>query len=145
MPKDLWKWGAALAIVLLVLYYLAYASKKSQVQNSSRCADRLDLPNKGATLGEFSPLQAANLAKECRDVFGRWLSNGSASDTLAAKLMRLTQDQLFALQQVYNATYQPTLVGEIENDWLYLGADKLLNGAASQLVVRLKALDSGVK
>lgn len=145
MPKDLWKWIGGLVVLLIALYYLAYASKKSEVQKSTKCADRLDLPQKGATMGSFTPLQAATLAKDCKDVFGRWFASGSKSDELATTLMKLTQDQLFALLQVYNSTYKPSLVAEIENDWAYLGLDKLLDGPASQLVVRLKALESGVK
>jgi hypothetical protein len=145
MPKDLWKWGAASTLLLVLLYWLAYASAKSQATKSSRCADQLDLPDKGATLGTFSPLQAASLARECRETFGRWFSSGSASDALSVRLMALTNDQLFALNQVYNSTYEPTLVAEIENDWAYLGFDKLFSGAASQLVERLKALETGAK
>ncbi|MBO0946997.1 hypothetical protein [Fibrella forsythiae] len=145
MPKDLWKWIVGVVGLLVAMYWLAYASKKSQVQNSSRCADRLDLPNKGATMGAFTPLQAANLAKECNDVFDAWISTGYGQDVMVDKLMALTNDQLFATMSVYDSTYKPGLIAEIEDDYTYMIPQYITSGKASDLVKRLKALQSGVK
>ncbi|MEZ0610446.1 hypothetical protein ACAW74_18170 [Fibrella sp. WM1] len=135
--------GSVLA--LIGLYVLAFFSSRNRIKTGVRCADMLDLPEKGKTLGTFTQLQAAALAREAKDAFDRWLSSGSTSDAVAGRLMQLTNDQLYAVQYLYDQTYDTPLIDEITNDFAYYGLDSLAGGPASQLVTRLRTLKTGVK
>jgi hypothetical protein len=131
--------------VLALTFAIAFLTRRARAKRATNCASRLDLPDGGKTLGGMTQLQVAGLAAEAKDVFDRWWSSTAASTELARRLMALTSDQLYAVQYMYDRTYDEPLVDEIENDYVTYNMDLLIDGPQSQLVKRLKTLKTGTK